>query len=302
MDPGVGGTAARMSGLPQVSVVIITRDRRDDLLRTLERLRPLVHSGEIAELIVVDNASTDGTAAAVRERMPGARLLVQPRNLGAVGRTVGVEASRSPVVAFADDDSWWDAGALSAAARLFGQHDALGLVHGRLVVEPAGTDDAACAQLATGPQHPGLPGPSIMGHLGCGAVVRRAAYLEVGGYSAVLGFGGEEALLALDLAAHGWAQCYVDTIVAHHAPSSSREDWPTRWALYRRNDTLTALMRLPGRTALRETAQLVRQAVADPVVRRQMPQFLRRLPAALRRRRRVDDEVWQQWQDARSAA
>lgn len=290
-----------MPASPAVSVVMITRDRRDDVLRTLDRLRPLLRSGEVAEVLVVDNASTDGTAAAVRRDFPDVRLLPQEHNRGAAGRTVGVRATGSPVVAFADDDSWWEPGSLHAAAGLLDRHERLGLLHARLVVEPDGSVDRACLRMARGPRHPDLPGPSILGHLGCGTVVRRSAYLEVGGYSEVLGFGGEEALLALDLAVHGWAQCYVDALVAHHAPSERREDWPARWALYRRNDTLTALMRLPRGHAAGEVARLLLQAVADPVVRRQLPEFLRRAPRALRRRHAVDDAIWEQWRAARAA-
>ncbi len=277
------------------AIVVITHNRREEVLADLARLWGLVEAGEAAEVVVVDNASQDGTADAVARQYPGVRLLRQPRNLGAVGRNVGVRATAAPVVAFADDDSWWAPGALPRAARLFADHERLGLLHARLVVEPDGRTDSTCAGMARGPREPGLPGPSILGHLGCGAVVRREAFLAVGGYSPILGFGGEEALLSLDLDVAGWAQCYVDEVVAHHAPSPSRADWPERWARYRRNDTLVALLRLPGGTAAREAASLLRQAVADPAVRAELAPFLRRLPAVLRSRRRVSDRLWRRW-------
>ncbi|MEA2241042.1 MAG: hypothetical protein QOD24_598, partial [Solirubrobacteraceae bacterium] len=47
--------------------MIATRNRRDTLLRSLERLAALP---ERPELVVVDDASGDGTAAAVREHFP----------------------------------------------------------------------------------------------------------------------------------------------------------------------------------------------------------------------------------------
>ncbi len=268
---------------------------------TLDRMIPLLDSGEIAEIVVVDNASSDGTADAVRRRHPGVRVLVQERNLGAVGRTVGARATLSPVIAFADDDSWWEPGALPRAAELFAAHARLGLVHARLLVAPGGEVDDACLRMTTGPVDPGLPGPSIMGHLGCAVIVRREAFLEVGGYSPILGFGGEEALLALDLAVHGWKQCYVDSVVAYHAPSARREGWPERWARYRRNDTLTALLRLPASHAARETLGLLREAARERVVRRELLAFMCRLPAVARQRRRVPPEVWRRWQVARAA-
>ena len=51
---------------------------------------------------------------------------------------------------------------------------------------------------------PDLPGPSILGFLACAVVVRRSAFLDVGGFDDVVFFGGEEERVALDLAAAGW--------------------------------------------------------------------------------------------------
>lgn len=271
-----------------VAVVVITRDRREQLLRTLGRLLALP---DAAQVVVVDNASRDGTAEAVRAACPAVEVLALEQNAGAAGRTLGVEATSCPLVAFADDDSWWEAGALERAARLFADHDRLGLVHGRIVVEPEGTTDPACSKMAAGPRDPGLPGPAVLGHLACGVIVRRSAYLEVGGYSPLLEFGGEERLLSLDLAAAGWQQCYVDALVAHHQPSPRREDWPARWARYRRNDTLTAWLRLSLPSALRETAGLLGDAAREPAARRELIRFARLMPAALRDRRPVPAEI-----------
>ncbi|OMQ15783.1 hypothetical protein A7K94_0207135, partial [Modestobacter sp. VKM Ac-2676] len=67
-------------------------------------------------MIVVDNASADGTADAVRAATPRVDVLGLPANAGAVARTDGVRRATTPYVAFADDDSWWEPGALQRAA------------------------------------------------------------------------------------------------------------------------------------------------------------------------------------------
>src|SRR5690242_12729626 len=93
-----------------VGVVVVTRDRRETLLHTLERLRALPGPPPV---VVVDNGSSDGTAEAVRERFGGAVGVVEAgRNLAAAARTVGARVLDTPLVAFADDDSWWAPGAL----------------------------------------------------------------------------------------------------------------------------------------------------------------------------------------------
>ncbi|MGH3997642.1 MAG: glycosyltransferase family 2 protein [Pseudonocardiaceae bacterium] len=93
----------------KVTVIIATRDRRDELTHTLHQLYELTPAPPV---IVVDNGSTDGTAHAVRTHFPGVTLLALRRNCGAPGRNLGVRASRTPYVAFCDDDSWWAPGAL----------------------------------------------------------------------------------------------------------------------------------------------------------------------------------------------
>lgn len=74
-------------------VVVITHDRRDELLRTLARLRELP---ERQRVIVTDNASGDGTAEAVLRGFPEVLLPEPGTNLGAVGRDLAVRHMRTP--------------------------------------------------------------------------------------------------------------------------------------------------------------------------------------------------------------
>ena len=119
-----------------------------------------------------------------------------------------------------------------------------------------------------------------MGFLGCGAVVRREAYLAVGGFSRLLFIGGEEQLFAYDLAAAGWAACYRPDIVAYHHPSAARQP-ATRRYQEARNRALVAWLRRPLRCALTETGRLARRAGHDPVAARALGSLVVRLPLAL---------------------
>jgi N-acetylglucosaminyl-diphospho-decaprenol L-rhamnosyltransferase len=135
----------------RVSVVVITHNRRDELDRTLRLL------GELPEpppIVVVDNASTDGTATMVRSRHPDVTLLTPGRNLGAVGRNLGVQLVDTPYVAFCDDDTWYEPGALGRAADLLDGHPTLAVVTGSVTVEPEGTLDAICSEMAQSPLDP----------------------------------------------------------------------------------------------------------------------------------------------------
>jgi GT2 family glycosyltransferase len=267
-----------------VTTVVVTRDRWPDLRRSLPH-----HTGPV---VLVDNASEDGTARLVRDGFPRVEVIELPENRGAAGRNAGVGAARTPYVAFADDDSWWAPGALDRAARLLAAHPRLALVAGRVLVGDDEELDPTCRAMAASPlpREPDLPGPSILGFIACGAVVRRDAYLEAGGFDDVVFFPGEEERLALDLAARGWGLAYVDGLVVHHHPSPAR-DRGARRALVARNRVLTAVMRRPWSVVARLVVALARDGSAGV---RGVAQAVPRLPGALRARRPLPARVERQ--------
>lgn len=268
----------------KVTVVIATRNRRDDLCRTLKFLTALP---ERPPIVVVDNGSRDGTPEAVRRSFPDAEVITLRRNRGAWARNVGVRRARTPYVALSDDDSWWEPGALDRAVNVLEASPRVGLIAGATVVEPESEPDPLNAVMAASPlARGGLPGPRVLGFLGCAAVARRDAYLAVGGYSRLLFIGGEEALLAYDLAARGWAISYLPDVVVHHWPSAAR-DARRRRAQEIRNALLVAWMRRPAGHALGQTARLAAavRRDRDPVATRALAETVLKLPSALARRR-----------------
>lgn len=268
--------------MPAVSVVVITRNRRESLLPTLQRLAALP---ERPPVLVVDNGSGDGTPEAVRRDFPAVRLIAARRNLGSAGRTLGVRAADTPYVAFADDDSWWAPGALATAAALFAASPRLALLAGRVLVGPAERLDPVCAAMAASPlgRAPDLPGLSVLGFVACGAAVRRSAYLEVGGFHHRFGVGGEEELLAIDLAARGWGLAYVDFVVAHHHPSPGRDPAGRRRRQVR-NALWAAMLRRPAGTVVRQVTALVPRIPTDSAARAGLVDAARGLPWLLRER------------------
>jgi GT2 family glycosyltransferase len=268
----------------RVTVVVISQNRRDELLLSLPR-----HEGPV---ILVDNASTDGTAEAVRRQLPAVRTVRLTDNAGAAARNVGVALARTPYVAFADDDSWWAPGALERAADVLDRHPRLAVLAGRVLVGPQQRLDAVSGAMATAPlgTRPGGAGPDVLGFVACGAVVRRSAFLAVGGFDEVVHFPGEEERVSLDLEDRGWLQCYVPDVVAHHHPSPRRGDPRHRELLITRNALLTACMRRPWAEVVRRATAGVRAGGAR---RAGVIAAVPRLPAAVRRRRRVSPTVEQ---------
>lgn len=247
----------------RVGVVVITYQRREEALACVARLVALP---ERPPVVVVDNGSTDGTAAALRARFPGVDVIALGENRGAVGRNVGVERLDTPYVAFCDDDTWWQPGSLERAADVLDAHPALALVNARIVVEPYGTEDPIVAELRDSPV-PGpdwLPGPALGSFLAGASVVRRAAFLSAGGFSPRLWLGGEEELLATDLLSAGWEICYLEDLVVHHRASKLR-DAHLRRRVGLRNTLWFTWLRRPLTPALRRTAFLARTVPHDRI-------------------------------------
>jgi GT2 family glycosyltransferase len=264
----------------EIGVAIATRDRRAELLQTLERVSALP---ERPPIVVVDNASDDGSGDAVAAAFPAVELLRLDRNRGAAARNLGAARLPTPFVAFCDDDSWWEPGALTLAASLLRRFPRTGLLAARILVGEERRLDPTSASMR-GEAPAGLPGPRVTGFLACGAVARRAAFLEAGGFCERFLIGGEEELLAIDLRAAGWDLCYAEAVVAVHVPYAGGRGGRS-W-LGMRNALWTSWMRRPARKALRDSAALAAAAREDPLARRAFGAALRGLPWALASRRR----------------
>ncbi|HEX7289604.1 MAG TPA: glycosyltransferase [Conexibacter sp.] len=275
-----------MSAAP-VAVAIATRNRREQLLATLARLRALP---ERPPLLVADNASTDGTADAVRARHPDVLLLALGENRGAAARNAAVHALATPYVAFSDDDSWWEPGALARAAALLHAHPRLGLLAARVLVGPGRRLDPTCAEMAASPLGDAggdaVPGVPVLGFVACAAVVRRSAFLQVGGFDGRYGVGGEERLLAGDLAAAGWRVRYDERLVACHwpPPAGARRRAERRTRVVR-NDLWSAWLRRPARRLPAATLHALADGGAGWQTLRGAGAALRGLPWVVRERR-----------------
>lgn len=275
----------------RATVAVITHNRRVSLLRTLGRLRDLP---ERPPVIVVDNASCDGTAAAVRDAFPGMTLLRMPRNLGACGRNAAVAQVRTRYVAFCDDDTWWEPGSVRRAADLLDEHPLLASVTGRIVVEPQGAEDPIVTELRDSPlpRPDWLPMPALGSFLAGATMLRTAAFREVGGFSPRLWLGGEEELMSTDLMAAGWNLAYADDVAVHHQPSPARDPHYRR-RVGIRNTLWQTWLRRPAGPALRRTAWLIRSLPRDAISARALVDAAAGIGWVVRERRVVPPFVEQ---------
>lgn len=234
-----------------ISVVMISHNRREWVVQSLRQLTQLP---EDPPIILVDNASTDGTVKTVQKLFPEVRVIPLKQNRGAIARNIGVEFSTTPYIAFSDDDSWWESGALDKAVKYFEQYPNVGAIAGQILVNDEKKLDPTSALQSISPLQPfvDMPGPAILSFLGCGVIVRKHAYMEVGGYNPYIYYSGEELILGMDLAAAGWGVTYCHDIVGRHYPSPKR-NLGHRYRLGMRNRIRTVWMRRPLANAIKKT-------------------------------------------------
>ncbi|MEM9295939.1 MAG: glycosyltransferase family 2 protein [Planctomycetota bacterium] len=145
---------------PDVSVVIVTRNRRAKLLATLDALAQLPdHHHLFLDTWVVDNASDDGSADAAADHPLRPRVIRLEQNEGVSARNHAFARAVGRNIALLDDDSTPDPGALARAARRLDAEPDLAAVTGPVRLTAGGLDSC------------GLPTVPIL----CGVVLKASA-------------------------------------------------------------------------------------------------------------------------------
>jgi GT2 family glycosyltransferase len=208
--------------LGELSVVVLSYNRREELRQNLEALCALRERTGF-ELIVVDNASTDGTRddlQQLRIENPGVVILQSERNLGvAGGRNLGWRAATRPFILNLDDDTRIDLDAMLALHRAAAASESIGAVTPRVV-------HAETGRCQNGDYAGKIREPANF-HGAC-HLVRTSAWKSAGPLDPGCRFGGEELDYAIRLRAAGYSTvCLGDVVVRHN--SLTRGNSVDRW-------------------------------------------------------------------------
>lgn len=207
-----------------LSIIIPARNSERTLGRTLAAVAALRRPVE-CETIVVDNGSTDGTAALVRSH-PEVRLVHEPKRGAACARNAGLRASTAPFVAFTDSDCEPDPAWLEDLFPVLAGDPTLAAVGG--TIRPGAMDSIAAQYIdwrhifeAEQMFWDVRYSPPFL--MTANAICRRAAIDSVGGFDERL-WPSEDADLCWRLAFAGWklAQFPDRGAVVHNHRSTLR--------------------------------------------------------------------------------
>jgi len=293
---------------PRVAIIIVTWNGQEHLRRCLDALANQTFRDFV--VVVVDNASSDGTAAMVRDAYPDVILLENGRNLGfAAANNVGIRATASPFVVTLNNDTRPDPDWLGALVRMAEATPELGSVASKMVsardpdaidscgiaLDPAGIAwDLYGGQLARLIDRP----REVFGPCAGAALYRRAMLDDVGLFDEDFFAYLEDVDLAWRARLRGWhCRLQPEAVVRHEHAATLGDASPVKRFLLARNKVWTVAKDLPDEGLawrLPLTAVYDLGAIAFAVARQHDFASLRGrlaglagLPAALRKRRGI---------------
>ena len=224
--------------MPDVAVSIVNTNNRDLLLACLESLRSVD-----AELVVLDNASEDGSADAVRERFPHVRVIAQTFRTGfAANHNTVIRASDSRYVYVLNEDTTSSDWGLARMVAFLDANPRAAALGPRLVYPDGGHQPSAWRFPGPGTSLLGLPTLGRVGivqstgrHprrvdwvMGAALLLRREALDEVGLFDEGFFLYSEEVDLCRRLRAAGWDIWYFPSVTVVHHESQFSADIPAR--------------------------------------------------------------------------
>jgi len=122
--------------LPFASIVVINYNGKEYLQKCLDALRKTTLP-QHTEIVVVDDASTDGSAKMVQQKFPFAKLVAHKTNKGpAVARNTGArEMERNDVLIFCDSDAVVEMSTIKKLLALLEEQKDVALVGARIIPE-----------------------------------------------------------------------------------------------------------------------------------------------------------------------
>jgi GT2 family glycosyltransferase len=298
-----------------VTVVVVTWQGRhlvDACLASL-RAQTLPH-----RLVVVDNASTDGTVEFLAAEHPEATVVVTTENLGfAGGAQIGLDLVDTPYAALLNNDAQADPGWLEALVGALDEHPEAAAATSRMLLadRPGMLNNTGVVLLPDGygadrglgaPASDGVAPDEVFGFSGGAAVLRMSAVRDVGGFARRFFLYYEDTDLSWRLRLAGWTVRYEPAAVVRHLHSATVDQRSESFAFHNERNRLLMLLRCaPAGMALRAPARFLLTTASLTVRRltggrvpdtpnlrpgvrlRAFRSYLRHLPWALTGRRHI---------------
>ena len=132
----MGGEERADAYRPRISAVIPNWNRKDDLREALLAIRAQTYP--VSEIIVVDNASTDGAPEMLSEEFPEVVLIRSPHNYFIPSINIGAKTAGGDIVLHQDNDGVLAPDAVERMVGVFASDARIAVVHGRNLYHDSG--------------------------------------------------------------------------------------------------------------------------------------------------------------------
>ena len=212
---------------PLVSIVTICWNRKAEICESLSRIREIDYPN--LEVIVVDNASTDGTPETLEAEFPEVKLIKMFKNIGIEAYNIGFKNVKGEYIVILDDDSFPAKDAITKMVDKFASDPKLGVVafdvrnfYNYDEVKKTEADEGDSVQKETA----AVAENYLMAFNGAGAGVRRDLLERVGFYPEEFFLYWNEQDTAFRILDQGYKVQFFSDVVAYHKYSpKNRSSW-----------------------------------------------------------------------------
>ena len=240
-----------------ISVVVVNWNRCALLRKALGSLA--CQARVRLEIIVVDNGSTDGSLAMVREEYPDIRVIANTVNRGfCAANNQGIAAAQGELIALLNNDAEADEHWLWSLAQMFVNRPEIGMAASKILMasDPRRIDKAGHLMWPDGQNRGRGSGALDSGQFdaieptlwpdGCAAMYRKAMLDSIGGFDEDFFAYADDAELGLRARIAGWQCLYTPyAIVRHHRGATLGVNNARRLRLIERNRILLAVKLFP---------------------------------------------------------
>jgi glycosyltransferase involved in cell wall biosynthesis len=222
-----------------ISLIICTRDRCQKLTRCLESVRHITFERPW-ELIIVDNGSTDDTAAIIQEFIRSTSIravhLFEPKPGKSTGLNTALRVAQGELVAFTDDDCYPAPDFLIHVWAAFAD-PSIGYITGRIQLHDPADHRMTINESMTPRTIPGRSFVYTGAVHGANMTFRRKVLLDIGGFDPLFGPGAlleaaEDLEVASRASAMGWKGQYRPEVIISHHHERNASDAPRLWKSY----------------------------------------------------------------------
>lgn len=284
--------------LPLISILIVTWNRREDVLETIRSIYEQTYQN--FEIVVVDNGSSDDTIEALRQVYPEVVIVALDHNLGvSAGRNAGIEVAKGNIIFCLDSDANPSLDTMTNIVNKFQSESKVGVINSKIIdatTREIGTAGWVYSENDKVDQDTEFLSYSFSEG---GCAIRKEVFDKVGLFWDRLFFGHEGMEFSLRVLDAGYNILYYpSSLVIHRASGHSRIEGGKRDRIFFTSCLLVYIVRYPWWllaifVPLKTGATLWRAARRGYFIQilRGLVDFLSKLPSVIKERKPIRNET-----------